>query len=131
MSVPLLARPGAVIPVGAVNDRPDYDHADGVTLHVYQLADGASRTVQIPAADPRLDPPAFTVTRTGPVLRVTAAGASVPRRWHVLLAGRHQVGGVAGGTTASHPQGTLITADGAGLEIRLAAGPAAPAPGHR
>jgi alpha-glucosidase (family GH31 glycosyl hydrolase) len=40
MSVPLLARPGSVIPVGAVEDRPDYDYADGVTLQVYQLAAG-------------------------------------------------------------------------------------------
>ena len=78
MSVPLLARPGAVIPVGAVEDRPDYDYADGVTLHVYQLADGATRTARIPVADPRQDPPAvFTVTRTGPVIRVTG-GAPAP-----------------------------------------------------
>ena len=74
MSVPLLARPGAVIPVGAVEDRPDYDYADGVTLHVYQLADGASQTARIPVADPRQEPLAFTVTRAGPVIRVAAAG---------------------------------------------------------
>ena len=149
MSVPLLARPGAVIPFGAVEDRPDYDYADGVTLHVYQLADGASRTTRIPAADPRLDPPAFTVTRAGPVIRVAVAGASVPRRWGLLLVGIHRVGHVTGGTAAAHPQGTLISATGssstgssstgssgtgiapgsAGLEIRLAAEPADLAPG--
>ena len=129
MSVPLLARPGAVIPVGAVEDRPDYDYADGVTLHVYQLADGASQTARIPVADPRQEPLAFTVTRTGPVIRVAAAGGLAPRRWQVLLVGLHAVGPVAGGTAATHPQGTLITASEAGLEIRLAAGPADPAPG--
>ena len=106
LSVPLLARPGAVIPVGAVEDRPDYDYADGVTLQVYQLADGASRIARIPVADPRLDPPAFTVTRTGPVIRVAAAGASIPRRWQVLLVGIRQTGRVAGGTAAAHPQGS-------------------------
>lgn len=106
LSVPLLARPGAVIPVGAVEDRPDYDYADGVTLHVYRLADGASRTARIPVADRRQDPLAFTVTRTGPVIRVAAAGGPAPRRWQVLLAGLHAVGQVAGGTAAAHPQGT-------------------------
>jgi alpha-D-xyloside xylohydrolase len=35
-SVPLLVRPGAVIPEGARHDRPDYDYADGVTLRLYQ-----------------------------------------------------------------------------------------------
>jgi alpha-D-xyloside xylohydrolase len=124
MSVPLLARPGAVIPVGAVEDRPDYDYAEGVTLHVYQLADGASRIVRIPVADPRHEPLAFTVSRTGPVIRVAVAGGPAPRRWQVLLAGIQAVGPVAGGTAAAHPQGTLITAGEAGLEVRLAAGPA-------
>ena len=121
MSVPLLARPGAVIPVGAVEDRPDYDYADGVTLHVYQLADGASQTARIPVADPRQEPLAFTVTRTGPVIRVAAAGGPAPRRWQVLLVGLHAVGPVAGGTAAAHPQGSLITASEARMEISLSA----------
>ena len=121
MSVPLLARPGSVIPVGAVEDRPDYDYADGVTLHVYQLADGASQTARIPVADPRQEPLAFTVTRTGPVIRVAAAGGPAPRRWQVLLVGLHAVGPVAGGTAAAHPQGSLITASEARMEISLAA----------
>lgn len=119
LSVPLLARPGAVIPVGAVEDRPDYDYADGVTLHVYRLADGASQTARIPVTDPRQDPLAFTVTRTGPVIRAAAAGAPAPRRWQVLLAGIHAVGQVAGGTATAHPHGTLVTAGQAGLEITL------------
>ncbi len=38
LSVPLLVRPGAVIPVGAVHDRPDYAYADGVTLRAFDLA---------------------------------------------------------------------------------------------
>jgi alpha-D-xyloside xylohydrolase len=121
MSVPLLARPGAVIPVGAVEDRPDYDYADGVTLQVYQLADGASRITRIPVADPRHEPLAFTVARTGPVIKVAAVGAPAPGRWQVLLAGIHAVGAVTGGTATAHPHGSLITASGAGLEIRLTA----------
>ena len=40
MSLPLLARPGSVIPMGAVADKPDYDFAQGVTLHVYQPQEG-------------------------------------------------------------------------------------------
>ena len=48
MNMPLLARPGSVIPVGACSQKPDYDYADGVTLHVYQMTDGMTRTVRIP-----------------------------------------------------------------------------------
>ena len=121
MSVPLLARPGAVIPVGAVEDRPDYDYADGVTLQVYQLADGTSRATRIPVADPRHEPLEFTVSRTGPVIKVAVAGGTAPGRWQVLLAGIHAVGAVAGGTGTAHPQGSLITASGSAVEITLAA----------
>ena len=37
-----------VLPLGAHDDRPDYDYLDGVELHVYQLEDGESETVEIP-----------------------------------------------------------------------------------
>ncbi len=52
-SLPLYVRPGAVIPVGAVDDRPDYTWAEDVTLRVYQPAgyqpaDGSVATVRIP-----------------------------------------------------------------------------------
>ena len=47
----------------------------------------ASRITRIPVADPRHEPLAFTVARTGPVIRVAAVGAPAPGRWQVLLAG--------------------------------------------
>lgn len=50
-SLPVLARPGAVIPFGAVNDRPDYDWADGVELRVYAPADGQRTHVRVPDPD--------------------------------------------------------------------------------
>jgi alpha-D-xyloside xylohydrolase len=120
MSLPLLARPGAVIPVGAVEDRPDYDYADGVTLHVYRLADGASQTARIPVADPRQEAPAVTVRREAGVIRIEAAGAL--RNWQVLLAGIRSVRGVTGGSATPHGQGTLIHAAAAALEVQLGPG---------
>ncbi len=48
MSLPLMVRPGTVLPLGAREDRPDYDYLDGVALHVYQLAEGESATIDIP-----------------------------------------------------------------------------------
>jgi alpha-D-xyloside xylohydrolase len=47
-SLPLLVRPGAVLPTGPVRDRPDYDYAAGVTLTPYQLADGDRVVTTIP-----------------------------------------------------------------------------------
>jgi alpha-D-xyloside xylohydrolase len=79
-SVPLLVRPGAVIPEGAVDDRPDYDYADGVTLRLYQIPDGARITTVISPGTQE-----FVTTRTGNVIRVTAAAEG---DWQVWQAGR-------------------------------------------
>jgi alpha-D-xyloside xylohydrolase len=84
-TLPLLVRPGAVLPLGARTDRPDYDYADGVRLAVFEFADGARTTVSVPTADASGTAATFTVTRTGNRLEVNAAGTDRP--WAVRLAG--------------------------------------------
>ncbi|HEY5518414.1 MAG TPA: alpha-xylosidase [Cellulomonas sp.] len=83
-SLPLLVRPGTVLPVGARTDRPDYDYADGVRLDVYGLADGARRVVTIPAIGGAVAA-TFTVSRTGDRIVVEAEGATGP--WSVRVVG--------------------------------------------
>jgi alpha-D-xyloside xylohydrolase len=83
-SVPLLVRPGAVLPVGAVDDRPDYDYADGVTLRVYGLADGATVTTEVPTVTGDVAC-TFTTTRRGGTVSVSVDHP--PARWRVQLAG--------------------------------------------
>ncbi|NUR40181.1 MAG: alpha-xylosidase, partial [Streptomyces sp.] len=85
-SVPLLVRPGAVIPVGAVAERPDYDHADGVTLHAYRLRRGDRVMVRVGEV-------AFTVVREGDTLRASCSDPSAP--WG-LAAGERTVRAQAG-----------------------------------
>jgi len=87
-SVPLLVRPGAVLPVGAVDDRPEYDYADGVTLVIHELADGASVTTVIPTAGGDVAC-TFTTTRRGD--RVHVSVDNPPARWRVQLAGADPV----------------------------------------
>jgi alpha-D-xyloside xylohydrolase len=47
-SVPLLARPGAVVPFGATGDRPDYSWADDVELRVFAPSPGQRTHVIVP-----------------------------------------------------------------------------------
>ena len=47
MTLPLMVRPGTVLPMGARDDRPDYDYADGVELHVFALGEGETREVTL------------------------------------------------------------------------------------
>lgn len=47
LSLPLMVRPNSVVPMGANEERPDYDYADGLELHVFEPAEGAI-TVTVP-----------------------------------------------------------------------------------
>ncbi|GAA4930214.1 alpha-xylosidase [Streptomonospora halophila] len=114
-SLPLLVRPGAVLPEGAVEDRPDYDLADGVTLRVYPGA-GAAEPVrtEIPAADG--SPAAVFTTRRDGGAVVVEAGSETTAAWNVLLIGADAAASVEGA------QRVVETAEGLRAE---------PAPGSR
>ena len=43
LSLPLLARENTVIPLGAVDSRPDYDYTDGIELQVFEPKNGELR----------------------------------------------------------------------------------------
>jgi alpha-D-xyloside xylohydrolase len=82
-SLPVLVRPGTVLPVGARTDRPDYDHAEGVTLRLFGLADGHASETRI--ARPSGGEAVFRVTYSGGVARVEASG-DVPAAWSAAVA---------------------------------------------
>jgi len=74
-TVPLYVRPGAVIPVGAVVDRPDYAYLDGLTLRVFPGAEEGSRRV-LRVTQPDGGAADFTVTRTAAGAVVTSDAAA-------------------------------------------------------
>jgi alpha-D-xyloside xylohydrolase len=96
-TVPLLVRPDTVLPLGAVDDRPDYDYADGITLHLYEIADGHDSVVVVPATDGG-DRARFHVTRSGSAVTVRADFGNAPTRWNAVLVGY--------GSVAEAPEGT-------------------------
>ena len=77
-SLPLLVRPGTVLPIGERRDTPEYAYADGVRLHLFGAAVLRDQVVRIPGDDGstaaeftvRRGPDGITVTRT--------AGPSMP-----------------------------------------------------
>ena len=78
LTVPLLVRPNTVLPLGAVEDRPDYDYAEGVTLRVHQLADGATVTTEVAGST-------FHTRRHGN--RIDVEVESPPSAWQVSFPG--------------------------------------------
>jgi alpha-D-xyloside xylohydrolase len=47
-TLPVYVREGAILPIGAVDDRPEYEWADGVELRWYQPTDGDVRRIRLP-----------------------------------------------------------------------------------
>ncbi|MCB8968208.1 MAG: alpha-xylosidase [Ardenticatenaceae bacterium] len=105
MSLPLLVRPNSVIAFGNRADRPDYDYGDGVTLHVYELADGKPVKTIIPSVTGEVAE-TFTISRDGQQITATCAGAA--KRWQLLLVGMAAVASAENATIEHSPQGVLI-----------------------
>ncbi|MBV9786610.1 MAG: alpha-xylosidase [Chloroflexi bacterium] len=107
LSLPLMVRPNTIIPVGSNDARPDYDYGDGVTLRVYELADRAQTTLQIPTLSGEVDL-SFAVRREGQAINVERQGADKP--WQILLVNVAEIAAVEGGDVERSPEGALVTA---------------------
>ncbi|WP_052864144.1 alpha-xylosidase [Streptomyces niger] len=82
-SLPLLVRPGSVIPFGSASDTAVSDWRHDVTLRVHRLRDGERVTTRVPAPGGAPDA-VFRTRRDGARVLVEATGAPGP--WRVLLA---------------------------------------------
>jgi alpha-D-xyloside xylohydrolase len=47
LSLPLLVRPNSIIPLGAVDDLPDYDYAEGASFHVFEPSEGSEAVASL------------------------------------------------------------------------------------
>ncbi|MBD9698490.1 alpha-xylosidase [Flavimobilis sp. GY10621] len=85
-SLPLLVRPGTVLPVGARDDSPEYDWADGVTLRLFEIPDGFDEVVVVPSSQATGgEATEFRVVREGAEIRATSSSVSP---WRLELGGR-------------------------------------------
>ena len=81
-------RENTLLPVGARDDRPDYDYADGVTLELYALGDGETASCTITAPAGGRAPVTVTVRREGARLHAESAASF---SWKLLLVGIAEV----------------------------------------
>jgi alpha-D-xyloside xylohydrolase len=105
-SLPVLVRPGTVLPVGARRDTPDYHYANGVALHVYGVDAVENQTVRIPGTGDLSDT-TFSVDRRGEQLSI-ARSSGPSAAWSVVLSEGFQAGSINGGEL----DGSTITATG-------------------
>jgi alpha-D-xyloside xylohydrolase len=100
-SVPVLARPGAVIAFSTREDSFDHDFADGVVLRVFApetLPEGVDRVVAVPSPTGEVAA-TFTVRRSGSALVATAVQST--GAWSVAAGTADAVPGGRGPGTAS------------------------------
>ncbi|HKY54273.1 MAG TPA: alpha-xylosidase, partial [Anaerolineales bacterium] len=116
MNLPLLVRPNSVIAFGNRNDCPDYDYANDVTLHAYQLEDEKQVQVEIPTIDGKIET-TFTVLRNDDVIRVQRQGSAKP--WNVLLMGLTNVKNVEDAKFQVLDGSTLIKANPQTNELKI------------
>ena len=117
LSLPVLVRPGTILPIGARDDRPDYDFGEGVTFRVFALADGATATCDVPTL--RGTPGVrCAARRTGRHVDVTIEGET-PNAWRVQLAGQKTVKAARGAGTSADPLGVIISPAAGATSLRL------------
>ncbi|MEZ8219764.1 alpha-D-xyloside xylohydrolase, partial [Candidatus Fervidibacteria bacterium JGI MDM2 SSWTFF-3-K9] len=106
LSLPLMVRPNSVIPVGAVDNRPDYDFPNGLTFQIFELRDGATATRTVPDLKGK---PAITLEayREGQKIEISVKGERT-ENWFVQLRNVAAVKSVENGSLKPDPQGVIV-----------------------
>ncbi|QWT25077.1 alpha-xylosidase [Subtercola sp. PAMC28395] len=82
VTLPLYVRDGAVLPVGARTDLPDYDFLDGLTLELYPSSAAEQTTRELVVTNPDGTTAQFVIERSSEQLRVTS---SSDRPWSIKV----------------------------------------------
>ena len=94
-SIPLYVRDGAVVAIGARQDRPDYNYLDGLTLQLYpsSLPGVLNGSRQVTVTNPDGDSAVFTIQRSDGLATVSSPSASA---WSVRVVGGQTVATTTG-----------------------------------
>lgn len=106
-SLPLYVRPNSVVAFGGVNSKPDYDYADGVNLHLFNLDEEktANCIVRNISAEAELE---VSVSREGNKLFVST-NTNVGKPWSLVVRGIKEVLEVTDGVVETTELGVKIT----------------------
>ncbi|MCS7311213.1 MAG: alpha-xylosidase, partial [Armatimonadetes bacterium] len=116
LSLPLMVRPNTVLPLGAVDSRPDYHYPDGVTFHVFELDEGEEVQTRVPDVKGATALMLYT-RREGTHVEFRAEGDA--QNWSVLLRRIETVQQVEGGQATPTAEGVRIQPAGSRVVVRL------------
>jgi alpha-D-xyloside xylohydrolase len=115
--IPLYQRADTVVPFGAVDDRPDYDYAEGVELRAHALAEGSRHEISLVDARGQVVQ-VFSVSRSEGVVTATTRSEAKPWRMRVTGSGAPREI-VRGSVVERSAGGPVIAPDGASLSFRV------------
>ncbi|WP_127593247.1 alpha-xylosidase [Paenibacillus lautus] len=107
-SLPLFVRENSLIAIGQNDRRPDYDYADNVQLHLFELQDGATAQATVYNAK-AVEELYVSVERMGSIVKISAEGKGKP--WKLMLRNMNEVESVIGAVAKTSEQGLLLTPD--------------------
>ena len=117
LSLPLLVRPGTILPLGAVDARPDYDYSDGVTFRIYELTDGRELTCAVSTSQ-RGGTMRLSVRRRGELVTASVSG-DISLRWQLQLAGVQTLMTQNGGCATPDPLGLILSPPESSQELEF------------
>jgi alpha-D-xyloside xylohydrolase len=117
LTLPLMVRPNTVIPLGAVDHRPDYDYTENVTFRVYELSDGSEASCHL-SSPSRTASDQLIVRRTGKRVTATFSGKS-SSTWRLQLAGISKIPTIKNLQVAADPFGIIIQPSSGGKQLEF------------
>lgn len=105
LSIPLFARPNSVIAVGAVDKKPNYDYAEGVTFHLF-ATDAGSTIATTVFSDEGKEELVFTANKEDNRIIIQVEGSE--KSWHVHVRGVERIASINGADMEHHPLGVIL-----------------------
>src|SRR5690625_7434734 len=106
MSLPLFVKENTLLPMGANDEIPDYNYAEDVTFHVYELADGKQTSATINDVAGNVVG-TVTVSRSGDTFDVEADLSGNP--FHIHLVGHTKVESTTSGSWTADEKGVKVS----------------------
>ena len=108
-SLPLLARPNSILAMGSNSKRPDYDYADGITFHVFELEDGNTAFCEICNSRGNIE---GKLELSRAKNKISAAIQGIKKPWFICLRNIHSINSSEGAEIKDSKDGLLLTMDG-------------------
>jgi alpha-D-xyloside xylohydrolase len=105
LSVPLYVRPNSIIAIGNEENKPDYDYADGVEFHIFELSDG-NQTSSVVYNTKGTQTRRLTASRKENTFHIQMEGTG--DAWSVILRGIYTIKFVQGANAISTPLGIQL-----------------------